>query len=98
MTKRFSKTQEEKLNLLVRYLIEDEIGKDGLILADNDTFLLNFIATISNDCIGVNLWGKEPGRTIKKREIISFSNGWMITKLFAAAKRGDEDFRAFIKQ
>ena len=94
--KKLTKKNQEKLDLIKKYLTTSEFGKrDGIMLADNDETYFWYITNAWFNASGIHIKGKECGSLSKgfKTDTI-----WSMAKLFNACKKGDEDFVNFLER
>jgi len=92
MAKAITAKQAEKIAAINNYLAT-EIGKPGAMVAENDASFIWNLKKIYANATGVYLGGSEAGgRPFKDR--IDFGQ---IGTLYAAIRRGDDDFKEFLQ-
>ena len=85
--------QKEKIRLIQAFLKTD-IGKDGIIMADNDITTVYYVKKVYTNCTGVWLSGKNPAAYPAKDMIYP----GQVSSLLVAMKRGDMDFKNYLKE
>lgn len=86
---------QRKLKLIMDFLKTD-IGKDGIIVDDNDYTSLSDIKKVYMNATGINFAGLGPGYANKFIERIPFNHSNEVNYIFNACMRGDEDFKLFV--
>ena len=92
---KLTKKQQKKFDLIKEFLTTHELGKDGIMLGENDVTYIWVLLKIYKNASGIHIFGKEVGTMARKDDSIDQRD---LNKLYSASRRGDEGFREFLSK